>query len=209
VTACDGTSVTLKNGEILPTFTMIWAAGIRAVPLVEQLGAELGSLGRVKVAPTLQVPALPEVYVIGDAAYLEGSDGKALPMVAPVAMQQAETAAGNIRRQLAGQPQRPFVYHDPGLLATIGRSQAVARLGRVQLRGFVAWLVWLGVHLMQLIGFRNRLVVLINWAWDYLFYNRAVRLIMNEKPSAPVMPAPEALFGALQKKETASHTHKI
>jgi len=201
----DGAVLTLKTGEILPAYTMVWAAGIRAVPLVEQLGAALGSLGRVKVEPSLQVPGHPEIYVIGDAAYLEDAQGKPLPMIAPVAMQQADLAAANIRRQLAGQPGlSAFVYRDPGVLATIGRSQAVARLGRLQLRGFLAWLVWLAVHLMQLIGFRNRLLVLINWAWDYLFYNRAVRLIMNDRSAAPTALAPEALFGKARVKAPGS-----
>ncbi len=196
VTAYDGARVTLRAGQPLAANTLIWAAGVQAAPLVGWLGAPLGSLGRVKVEPTLQVPGHPEIYVIGDAAYLEGPDGRALPMVAPVAMQQAEVAAANIRRGLAGQPLRPFLYRDPGALATIGRSQAVARLGKLQIYGFVAWLAWLGIHLMQLIGFRNRLVVLINWAWDYLFYNRAVRLILEEPaPAAQVQPplAPRAL----------------
>jgi NADH dehydrogenase len=158
------------------------------------------------VTPSLQIPAHPEIYVIGDAAYLEDAQGRALPMIAPVAMQQAACAAANIRRQLAGQPAQPFRYRDPGVLATIGRSQAVARLGRLQLRGFTAWLVWLAVHLMQLIGFRNRLLVLINWAWDYLFYNRAVRLILNDQRPAQVTPAPEGLFRPVKQAErTEAH----
>ncbi len=198
VSGYDGAAVRLKSGEALPAYTLIWAAGVRAVPLVAQLGPT-GSLGRVKVEPTLQLPGHPEIYVIGDAAALDGPDGKPLPMLAPVAMQQAETAADNLRRALAGQPARPFVYHDPGTLATIGRSQAVARLGGLQFTGFLAWLVWLGVHLVQLIGFRNRLLVLINWAWDYLFYDRAVRLILNDRLSfSPPTPAPQELFGGVQ-----------
>ena len=167
---------------------------MRAVPLVEQLGVPLGSLGRVRLMPNLQVPGRSEIYVIGDAALLEGPDGVPLPMVAPVAIQQGEQAAANIRRALHGDPARPFVYRDPGMLATIGRSQAVARLWGLSLTGFPAWLVWLGVHLMQLIGFRNRLLVLINWAWDYLYYDRAVRLILNDRPAASPTPAPEDLF---------------
>jgi NADH dehydrogenase len=178
VTGYDGQQVTLKEGEPIPARTLIWAAGIQAAPLLATLGVELGRGGRVKVQPTLQVPGHPEVFVIGDAAYLENGGGQPLPMVAPVAMQQAETAAGNVRRSLEGQPLEPFHYKDPGQLATIGRNQAVARLGRFQFTGFVAWVVWLGVHLIQLIGFRNKLFVLINWAYDYIQTNRAVRLII-------------------------------
>ncbi len=194
VTGFDGAAVTLRSGEIIPTGTLIWTAGVRAAPLVEQLGVPLGSQGRVRLLPTLQVPDHPEIYVIGDAALLQGPDGQPLPMVAPVAIQQGELAAANIRRTLQGEAVRSFVYHDPGMLATIGRSQAVARLWGLSLTGFPAWLVWLGVHLMQLIGFRNRLLVLINWAWDYLFYDRAVRLILNDRPAAAPTSVPEGLF---------------
>ena len=194
VTDYDGEQVTLKNGEQIPSRTMIWAAGIRAAHLADLLGAEQGSQGRVKVTPTLQLPDHPEVFVIGDAAYLESADGRPLPMVAPVAMQQAVTAAENIQRHIAGQTLREFAYQDPGSLATIGRNAAVARLGQWKFTGFIAWIIWLVVHIMQLIGFRNRLVVLINWAWDYLFYDRPVRLI------GPL----NTIFGAVIKRETPS-----
>ena len=206
VTGFDGAAVTLGSGDILPANTLIWTAGVRAAPLVAQLGVPLGSQGRVRLTPTLQVPGYPEIYVIGDAGLLEGPDGQALPMVAPVAIQQGELAAANIRRALRGEAALPFVYHDPGMLATIGRSQAVARLWGLSLTGFLAWLVWLGVHLMQLIGFRNRLLVLINWAWDYLFYDRAVRLILNDRPAAPPTPAPQGLF---KSTHTSSSQAKI
>jgi NADH dehydrogenase len=128
------------------------------------------------VEPTLQLAGHPEVYVIGDAAFLE-AQGPSLPMMAPVALQMGETAAANIRRSLAGEPLAAFQYRDPGSLATIGRNAAVARIHGVSFTGFPAWVVWLVVHLIQLIGFRNRLFVLTNWAWDYFFYDRAVRLI--------------------------------
>jgi len=114
--------------------------------------------------------------VIGDAAYLE-VDGAPLPMMAPVAIQMAGTAAANIRRRLAGQPPAPFDYRDPGSLATIGRNAAVAYIHGIGFTGFPAWVVWLVVHIVQLIGFRNKLFVLLNWAWDYFFYERAARLI--------------------------------
>jgi NADH dehydrogenase len=175
----DGRRVTLEGGEVIPACTLIWAAGVRAAELADTLGAQQASQGRVVVSPSLQLPGHPEVYVIGDAAYLEDG-GRPLPLVAPVAIQQAEVAAANVRRALAGQPPRDFVYKDPGVLATIGRNAAVAWIWGLRLRGFVAWVMWLVVHIAQLIGFRNRLVVLINWAWDYLFYERAVRLITPE-----------------------------
>jgi NADH dehydrogenase len=140
------------------------------------LGVPTAHLGRVVVEPTLQLAGHPEVYVIGDSAFLE-AQGPSLPMMAPVAIQMGETAAGNIRRTLAGKAPLPFRYRDPGTLATIGRNAAVARIHGVSFTGFPAWVVWLVVHLIQLIGFRNKLFVLTNWAWDYFFYDRAVRLI--------------------------------
>ena len=172
----DGEQITLRSGEVIPAQTMIWAAGVRAESLADTLGVSQGKLGQVVVQPTLQLPDHPEVFVIGDAAYLE-AEGQALPMMAPVAVQQAETVAENLNRLLAGQPLLPFVFKDPGSLATIGRNAAVARLGKFHFHGFLAWVLWLVVHLVQLIGFRNRLLVLINWAWDYFFYDRAVRII--------------------------------
>jgi NADH dehydrogenase len=173
--------VSLRNGETIPARTLIWAAGVRARSLVDRLPGRKGRAGRVVVEPTLQLPGYPEVFVIGDAAYLE-NEGQPLPMMAPVAIQQAKTAARNIRSLFAGQPLAAFEYRDPGSLATIGRNAAVARLGRHKFHGFLAWWLWLAVHLFWLIGFRNRLLVLINWAWAYLFFESGVRLIT---------PAPE------------------
>jgi NADH:quinone reductase (non-electrogenic) len=172
----DGAAVRLKGGEVIPARTLIWAAGVRAASLAAKLGLPTAAQGRVRVEPTLQVAGHAEVYVIGDAAYLE-SDGKPLPMVAPVAMQMADVAARNIRSAIAGRPPVAFRFKDPGTLATIGRNAAVAYIRGISFRGFPAWVVWLVVHLIQLIGFRNKLVVLINWAWDYLFYERGARLI--------------------------------
>lgn len=179
VTDFDGRQLFLKSGEVIPARTLIWAAGARTVRLANSLGVEQSSLGRVVVAPTLQLPAYPNVYIIGDAAYWE-IDGEPVPMVAPVAIQQANTAAGNIIRALDGKPPEEFEYRNPGSLATIGRNAAVVQLGRFHFRGFLGWLIWLTVHLMRLVGFRNRLMVLIDWAWDYFLYDRAVRVIMPE-----------------------------
>jgi len=177
VSAYDGASVYLKDGTQIPSHTLLWAAGVRAARLLDSLGLEQDRLGRVLVEPALHIASNPEVYVIGDAASLNGKDGKPLPMVAPVAMQQARVAARNILAQIAGQPLESFEYRDPGVMATIGRNQAVAWLGPLKVHGFAAWVMWLVVHIIQLIGFRNRLAVLIDWAWSYLFYERAARLI--------------------------------
>ncbi len=175
----DGERVRLKSGEIIPAHTVIWAAGVKAAPLNATLGLTVGRQGRIPVEPTLQVPGHPEVYLIGDASYVE-DNGAPLPMVAPVAIQMAEVAAQNIVRALRGQPLQAFRYRDQGTLATIGRNAAVADVFGLQLSGFPAWVMWLVVHIIQLIGFRNKLFVLLNWAWDYFFYERAVRLITRE-----------------------------
>jgi len=175
----DGTELRLKSGERIPARTVIWAAGVRASPLNATLGLTAARQGRIPVEPTLQVAGHPEVYIIGDAAYRE-QDGEPLPMVAPVAIQMGQSVARNIMRQLRGQPLEPFRYRDQGTLATIGRNAAVAKVYGVQASGFVAWVMWLGIHIIQLIGFRNKLFVLINWAWDYFFYERAARLITRD-----------------------------
>jgi NADH dehydrogenase len=176
VTDYDGDRVALKNGEIIPASTLIWSAGVRASSLLDSLGISQGRQGRAVVELSLQLPGHPEAFVIGDAAYLE-EDGKPLPMMAPVAIQQGKLAARNIQAMLSGAPVANFEYKDPGSLATIGRNTAVARIGRLKFYGFLAWLVWLAVHLFWLIGFRNRLLVMINWAWDYFFYDRSGRFV--------------------------------
>ena len=176
----DGRVVQLKSGEMIPGHTMIWAAGACAATLAGQLGTATGRQGRIVVEPSLQLPGHPEVYVIGDAAYLEAA-GQPLPMMAPVALQMADTAARNIAHQLGQGPAEAFVYRDPGSLATIGRNAGVAQFRYVSFKGFPAWVVWLVVHLLQLIGFRNKLFVLVNWAWDYFFYDRAIRVITDKQ----------------------------
>lgn len=175
----DGERLTLEGGEVIPTRTVLWSAGVRAASLMGKLGVEQASMGRVRVLPSLQLPGHAGVYVVGDAAYLE-ENGRPLPMVAQVAMQQGECAAQNILAEIEKQPLTPFRYTDLGSMATIGRNAAVAVAFGMQFRGFAAWFVWLVVHLIGLIGFRNRLIVLINWTWDYFFYDRAVRLITRE-----------------------------
>jgi NADH dehydrogenase len=162
---------------------MRWAAGVRAAPLGAWLGsaAPLGRQGRVIVEPTLQLRDHPEVFIIGDAASVtDGAQQEPLPMVAPVAIQMAGTAARNVLATLKGKPLEAFHYRDQGTLATIGRNAAVADVFGLQLSGFPAWVMWLVIHIVQLIGFRNKLFVLLNWAWDYFFYERAARLITRE-----------------------------
>jgi len=175
----NGRELRLKGGEKLPAATLIWTGGIAAAPLARALKVPLGRQDRILTEPTLQLPGRPEVYSIGDATYLEAG-GQPLAMVAPAAVQMAEKAVANILAAVAGRAPSSFVYRSPGLLATIGRNAAVAQIGGLKLRGFLAWAVWVVVHLIRLVGFRNRLMVLINWIYDYLFYDRAVRLITHE-----------------------------
>ncbi len=177
VESYDGWVIQLSENQQIPSNTLIWAAGVQAANLVRELSQEKLPQNRIKVLPTLQIPQDERVFLIGDAAYLPDQNGQALPMVAPVAMQQADLAVKNLISIIQSKPLLPFQYTDMGSMATIGRNQAVAELFGLRLRGWLAWLVWLFVHLMQLVGFRNRLVVLINWAWQYWFYDRAVRLI--------------------------------
>jgi NADH:ubiquinone reductase (H+-translocating) len=171
--------VRLAGGEVIPTRTLVWTAGVRANPLGARLGLPLGPGGRVVVGPDLAVPARPEVFVIGDLAAASDHRGRLYPQLAPVAMQQARHAVHQIERRIKGRPTARFRYFDKGTMATIGRNAAVAELPLgIRLRGFLAWLAWLGLHLVFLIGFRNRLSVLLDWSWNYLTYERGVRLIL-------------------------------
>jgi NADH:ubiquinone reductase (H+-translocating) len=165
------------GAERLECSVVLWAAGVRANFIAGALGAPVDKMGRVVVEKDLSVPGHPNVFVIGDAARCDGPDGTPLPGVSPVAMQQARSAAKSIRRLVAGQPSVPFEYLDKGSMATIGRSRAVAMLGRVHLSGPIAWLAWVVVHIFYLIGFKNRIVVLIIWAWSYVTYRRGARLV--------------------------------
>lgn len=172
----EGSVLHLKSGASIAAGTVTWAAGVRAADLAATLPADHGRGGRVVVLPTLQLRDHAEVFVVGDMAEQSGS---ALPMLAPVAIQGGRHAADAIALLLRGRRPRPFHYRDRGIMATIGRSAAVAQIGPFRFSGFFAWLVWLGLHIVTLIGFRNRLFVLINWAWDYFLYDRAVRLILG------------------------------
>ena len=168
--------------EAIPCSVALWAAGVRAMPMTAWLGAPLDPLGRVKVDPDLRVPGQPRVFVVGDAARLDGPDGKPLPGVSPVAMQEARTVAKSIRRLIVGRDPLAFHYFDKGSMATIGRRRAIAQVQRMHMSGFLAWLAWLVVHIWYLIGFRNRLVVMITWAWSYFTYRRGARLILGRAP---------------------------
>jgi len=180
VTDVNAGGVSLE-GERIAARTVIWAAGVAASPLGRTLGVPLDRAGRVLVEPDLSVPGHPEVYVVGDLASLE-QDGTPVPGVAPAAMQEARHAAANIVRRARGEPTRPFRYIDKGTFAVLGRGAAVGMLrGGLKLWGFPAWLAWLGIHIAFLIGFRNRLLVLINWAYSYLTYRRGARLITGRR----------------------------
>ena len=169
-------TVHISGQADISTRTVVWTAGVRGEPLAELSCISTGRDGRVPVEETLQVPGHPEIYVIGDLAAIKKGES-VLPMVAQVAIQSGITAAQNILRQITGQAPQPFRYHDRGSMITIGRKSAGVAIGKKTYTGFFAWLIWLVIHLFNLIGFRNRMMVLINWAWDYLLYERAVRFV--------------------------------
>jgi NADH dehydrogenase len=182
VTEVDAEGVRV-GGERLAARTVLWAAGVAASPLGRSLGAPVDRAGRVRVQPDLTVPGHPEVFVVGDLAAVE-QDGRPVPGVAPAANQMGRHAAHNVLRSLRGEPPLPFRYVDKGSLATIGRRAAVALIKGVRLSGFVAWIAWLGIHIFFLIGFRNRFVVLFEWAWAYFTYQRSARLILEPRKPA-------------------------
>jgi NADH dehydrogenase len=165
------------GGEQIRARTVLWAAGVAASPLTRSLGVPLDRAGRVPVERDLSIPGHPEAFAIGDMATLPDEHGEPLPGLAPVAIQQGAAVAANVRRRLAGEPTRPFRYRDKGSMATIGRAAAVAVVGPLQLSGLLAWLAWLFVHIVFLIGFRNRFLVLFEWAWAYVSWQRGARLI--------------------------------
>ena len=171
----------LASGEIIRAGNILWAAGVSATPLTKQLGVELDKAGRVKVNPDLSLPGHPEIFAIGDMALVLGADGKPVPGVSPAAMQMGRHVAKIIADEIhfgAGRvPRAPFKYWDKGTMATIGRSAAVAQIGKIKLSGYPAWLAWLFIHLIFLIGFRNRVAVLWQWTYAYLTYKRGARII--------------------------------
>jgi NADH:ubiquinone reductase (H+-translocating) len=169
--------------ELIEAGSVLWAAGVTASPLGATLGVPLDRAGRVLVAPDLSIPGYPEAFVVGDMAALADPDGRQYPGVSQVAMQQAAHAAATIMRTVEGQPRRPFRYKDLGSMATIGRNAAIADLGWLRMSGFPAWLLWLFIHIFWLIGFRNRVTVLVQWAGAYLTFQRSVRLITGRDRS--------------------------
>jgi NADH:ubiquinone reductase (H+-translocating) len=170
--------------EMIRAETIIWAAGVAASPLGTTLGVPVDRVGRVLVEPGLTIPGYDNVFVIGDLASLNGEDGRPLPGVAQVAIQMGQHAARQIMRAIEKQPSRPFHYNNLGNMATIGRNSAVGDFGWLRIKGYIGWLAWLFVHILNLIGFRNRLVVMMQWAWSYFSYQRAIRLITGEPPPA-------------------------
>ncbi len=187
VTAVDDTGVLVGEapGERIAARTVLWAAGVAASPLVRSLNAPLDRAGRVQVEADLTVPGHPEIHVVGDTATLL-QDGAPIPGVARAAIDGGRYAAADILRTLRGEPRPPFQFHNPGMLATIGRGAAIADLGGLKLSGFVAWAAWLFIHILFLIGFRNRFAVVLEWAAAYLTYDRGARLITGKLPDAPV-----------------------
>ncbi len=177
VTQCDADGVTIGS-ERLDSATIIWAAGVTASSAAQWLGTEKDRIGRVMVGPDLSLPGHPEIFVIGDTAHVLGRDGRPLPGLAPVAKQQGAYVARLLRTRLAGRPSPvPFRYRNWGTLATIGRRAAVADFGWLKLDGTLAWLLWGAVHISFLIGFRNRLVVILDWLWSYVTFQSGARLI--------------------------------
>jgi NADH:quinone reductase (non-electrogenic) len=173
--------VELEDGQTIEAENIVWAAGVSASPLTPKLGVELDRAGRVKVAPDLSLPRHPEVFAIGDMALVLDDDGKPVPGVSPAAMQMAKHVARIIHDELTfgSQPgtRPPFKYWDKGTMATIGRSAAVAKIGNLEFDGFLAWAAWLFIHLIFLVGFRNKLAVLLQWAYSYFTYKRGARIV--------------------------------
>jgi NADH dehydrogenase len=215
VTDCDCSGVSLGN-ERLQTRTIVWAAGVKASPVAEWLGAESDRAGRVKVKADLSVPGHPDIFVIGDAAATTGPDGRLLPGVAPVAKQQGWYVANLLAGRVKGRPLPAFRYRDVGSMATIGRKRAVAQIGAFKASGLVAWLLWSLAHIYFLIGFRNRLAVAMNWCWNYVTFQRGTRLItgisgsriedvMPVLSSAPALAVSAGDAGSVEAVQTLQH----
>lgn len=183
--------ILVGTGEWLDASTVIWSGGVQASPLSAALAIERGRTGCVPVASTLQLPGHPDVLVVGDLAEFR-DDGVPLPMLAPVAIQAGKHAARNVISMARGESPRPFHYRDRGCMATIGRHAGVAQIGPLRLAGFAGWMTWLFVHLALLIGFRNRLVTMVNWAWEYLLREHPIRIIATREPE----PRPSAAMVA-------------
>jgi NADH dehydrogenase len=213
VTDVQPGAVTVAAGgsaEIVPCHTVLWAAGVQASPLgailARATGAALDRAGRITVQPDLSLPDHPEIFVIGDLANFPYQGGKLLPGVAPVAMQQGQYAARLIEARLRGQTAPPFRYRDYGSMATIGRAAAVADFGWLRLSGYLAWLAWLFVHVLKLIEFENRVLVLFQWAWNYVTRNRSARLITGPSPLPLQWPLDNSAGALHHESEVAPHS---
>ncbi|TIP09252.1 NAD(P)/FAD-dependent oxidoreductase [Mesorhizobium sp.] len=181
VTQCDENGVVLADGHAIASGCVLWAAGVQASRAAKWLKAEADRAGRVIVCEDLSLPDNPEIFIIGDTALVKGEDGKPVPGVAPAAKQMGKYVARLIKARLAGKPVGPFRYANYGNLATIGRKAAVADFGWIRLSGFIAWLLWSFAHLWFLVGFRNRIVVFLDWAWAYTTFDRGARLITERR----------------------------
>lgn len=192
VTNIDEHGVYLGDELLIKASTMIWSAGVRATSFTQTLSVPLDKAGRILINKDLTLPERKNVFAIGDMVYLE-QDGKSLPGVSPVAMQMGRQVAANIQKDIKGKPYAEFRYFDKGNMATIGRSRAIAEIGKLHLSGWLAWVGWLVVHLFFLITFRNRIMVLFNWAWSYFTYQRGARLITGReiKKDNPIPKEPE------------------
>jgi NADH dehydrogenase len=178
VTLIDADGVEIGK-ERLRAGTVVWAAGVKASPVGQTIGAPIDRQGRVVVEPDLSVSGHPNIFVAGDLSVFTHQTGAPLPGTAPVAMQQGQHVGRTILRALKGQPRAPFHFVDKGQMATIGRSRAITQLGNIKVSGFLAWLIWLAVHVYYLAGFKNRLLVVMQWAWSYLTFGRGARLIVE------------------------------
>jgi NADH dehydrogenase len=187
VTKIDAQGVEIGT-ERINAATVLWAAGVEASALGRTLGVDVDRAGRVMVGPDLSIAGHPEVFVAGDQAHCVDERGQPLPGTAPVAMQQGRYIAQTILNDIAGRPRVPFRFHDKGQMATIGRSRAIVEVGRWKFAGFFAWIVWLVVHVYYLTGFRNRLFVVITWAWSYLTFRRGARLIVEKEWRSQAAP---------------------
>jgi NADH dehydrogenase len=195
--------------QLMPAAVVLWAAGVSASPLGKALGAPTDRAGRVLVEPDLSIPGHREVFVVGDLASITYGDGKPVPGLAPAAMQEGKWVGRQIKADLKGKPRTPFHYLDKGTLATIGRAAAVADFGKIHISGFFAWLSWLFIHIFFLIGFRNRIAVMFEWAWSYFTYARSARLITGESRAARMATLEHMEAASMHVSEMESKTSSV
>ncbi len=205
VSAVADDGVVLEGGERILSDTVVWTGGVQGAPGPADWGLPTDGLGRVRVRPTLEVEGFDGIWVAGDLAYLEDEEGRPLPGVAPVAIQQGSHVARNLEMRARGDALKPFRYKDPGMLAVVGRNAAVARVAGRSFKGFPAWILWLLIHVAKLIGFRNRLLVLVNWAWNYIFPKRAVRLILPDGRAGTPQPGVRKEAEGVERAESFTH----